>query len=202
MTTTILLARHGQTDSNINGFYMGWSEQDLNEEGYRQAKKLADRLAARPLAAIYTSPLKRTRSTATVIAERHKLELNPMDDLIEVNLGDWQGLHIDEIRQGWPELWKQWRSDPSDVTVPGGESFKKVYERAVRAFKQIVLASRDKTALIVTHDIIVKMIVIHAINAPTGIYRRFNIDNASLSTVELSGNNLKLTRLNDTSHLE
>ncbi len=122
VTTTILLVRHGQTNANAAGFYMGWSDEDLNESGYTQARRLSARLASLPIASIYTSPLRRAYTTAAILAEPHKLELTVLDDLIEIRLGDWQGLHMDEIKRRWPELWQQSRLDPSELTLPNGAS--------------------------------------------------------------------------------
>jgi len=202
MTTTILLIRHGQTRSNVAGYYMGWSEEDLNEVGYIQARKLASRLADSPIAAIYTSPLKRAHTTASLIAEPHGLKVKPLDDLIEIKLGDWQGMHESEIARRWPELWKQSEVDPSVMTMPNGESFRQVVERAVRAFETVVAANRDKRVTIVTHEIVVKILVAHAIGVTYSIYRRIKVDNASLSVVWVTDSSKRLVTLNDTSHFE
>lgn len=202
MTTDILLARHGQTESNTTGFFMGWSNEDLSEVGYVQARGLSSRLASLPLASVYTSPLKRAYNTAAILAEPHNLELNVLDDLIEIRQGDWQGLHIDEISQRWPELWKQSRTDPSEVTMPNGESFQQVTERAVRAFEMIVTANQDKQAVIVTHDVVIRVLVAHVLGATNSIYRRFEIGNASLSIVRVIDGKARLISLNDTSHLD
>jgi broad specificity phosphatase PhoE len=144
MTTTVLLVLHGQTRSNVTGYYMGWSEEDLDEVGYFQARKLASRLADVPIASVYTSPLKRAYTTASLIAEPHKLEVKPLDDLIEIKLGDWQGLHESEIARKWPEMWRQSQIDPSGLAFPNGESFGQVAERAVRAFEMAVAANQGK----------------------------------------------------------
>ena len=82
MSTTVLLVRHGQTESNITGYFMGWSNEDISQLGCAQAHNLSSRLASFPISSIYTSPLKRTVSTARILAEPHKLEPEAMDDLI------------------------------------------------------------------------------------------------------------------------
>jgi broad specificity phosphatase PhoE len=202
MTTTILLVRHGQTDSNISNFYMGWSSEDLNEAGYDQASRLSSRLSSLPVNSVYTSPLRRAYTTAAILAEPHGLKPAVMDDLIEVNLGDWQGLYATEIERRWPEVWRQWRTDPSSVTVPGGESFTQVTERAIRALHRIVASNRGEITAIVTHEVIVKVLVAYALGAPNHIYRRFDINNASLSVVRITGDQYWLAGLNDLSHLE
>jgi len=144
MTTTVFLVRHGQTESNVTGFYMGWSDEDLNEVGYIQARRLASRLAGLPITPVYTSPLQRAYTTAAILAEPHRLEPKALDDLIEIQLGDWQGLHMDEIKRRWAGLWHQWRVDPSNLTLPNGESLSEVTERTISAFARIVGANRGK----------------------------------------------------------
>ena len=201
MTTRIILVRHGQTESNKTGFYMGHSNEDMNETGYSQVQCLSSKLAELPIASIYTSPLRRTLSTASVIARPHKLEPVPVNGLIENYPGDWQGLHKDEIIRKWPELCQQWLTDPTAVTLPNGEKFEEVVERAIRAFDLILEGNEGKHAIIVTHEIIVKVLVIHALGAPSSIYRRFDINNASNSTMRITGNRINIETLNDTSHL-
>lgn len=201
MTTTVLLVRHGQANSNVTGFYMGWSSEDLSEIGYTQARSLSSRLASLPITSVYSSPLQRTCTTAMILAKPHGLEVETSDDLIEIRLGDWQGLHMDEIKQGWPELWQQSRTDPSELTMPNGESFQQVTERAVRIFEKVVAANHGKQVIIVSHEIVVKVLVAYALGVSNSIYRRFEINNASLSVIRVINGNARLITLNDTSHL-
>lgn len=201
MTTTVLLVRHGQTSSNVTGFYMGWSDEDLNEVGYTQARSLSSRLASLPVASVYTSPLRRAYTTAAILAEPHKLELKFSDDLAEIRLGDWQGLHTNEIKRRWPELWQQSRIDPSELTMPNGESFDQVTERAVRAFEMVIKANQGKLVAIVTHDVIIRVLAAYILGVSNSIYRRFEINNTSLSMIEVANNNSRLITLNDISHL-
>lgn len=201
MTTTVLLVRHGQANSNVTGYYMGWSNEDLSEIGYTQVRSLSSRLASLPIASVYSSPLQRTCTTATILAKPHGLEVETSDDIIEIHLGDWQGLHIDEVGQRWPELWQQSRIDPSEITMPNGESFQQVTERAIRGFDKIVAANHGKQVIIVSHEIVVKVLVAHALGVSNSIYRRFEINNASLSAIRVIDGKARLATLNDTSHL-
>ena len=202
MTSTVLLVRHGQTDSNVKGIFMGRSDENINETGHIQAHRLSERLVGSPIATIYASPLRRTRTTAAILATPHSLELETLDDLIEIQTGDWQGLHGGEISQKWPEIWRQSRIDPSDFTMPNGESFHQVTERAVRAYELIVAQNQGKQVVIVTHDIVVRVIVAHILGTSNSIYRRFEIGNASLSQIRLTDGKARLVTLNDTSHLD
>ena len=125
-----------------------------------------------------------------------------MDDLIELGLGDWQGLHMDEIKRRWPDVWQQSRIDPSEVTMPNGESFRQVTERAVRVFESVVRSNPGKQVVIVTHEVVVKVIVAHVLGVSNSMYRRFEVNNASLSVVRVANSNSRLITLNDTSHVE
>lgn len=202
MAMTVFLVRHGQTESNVSGFYMGWSDEDLNERGYIQARRLASRLAGLPIAQIYTSPLRRAYNTAVILAEPHRLEPEAIDNLIEIKFGDWQGLHMDEVKRKWAELWHEWRVDPSNLTLPNGESLKEVTERSLSAFERIVESNQEKQVVIVTHDVVIKVLVAHVLGVSNRIYRRFDISNASLSMIRVLKGNPRLAMLNDMSHLE
>ncbi len=63
-------------------------------------------------------------------------------------------------------------------------------------------ANRGKQAVLVTHDVIAKVLVAHILGASNSIYRRFDISNASLSVIRVISNSSQLAMLNDTSHLE
>ena len=202
MTTTILLIRHGQTEPNVTGLYMGWSDDDLNETGYSQARRLSSSLATLPISSIYASRLRRTYTTATILAEPHKIKPKTSEDFIEIRLGDWQGLSMDVVRQRWPELWQQSRIDPSDITLPNGESFQQVTERAIRGFETVAEANMGKHTAIVTHEIIVKVLIAHVLRATNSIYRRMEIENTSLSMVRIDDGKARLVTLNNMSHLE
>ena len=202
MTTTVLLVRHGQTNSNVTSFFMGWSNEDLSEAGYIQARSLAARLASLPIASVYTSPIQRAYTTALILAKPHNLEVKVLDDLSEIRLGDWQGLYMDEIQQRWPELWQQSRTDPSELTMPNGESFREVTERAVRIFQTVVATNQGRQTVIVTHDIVIRVLVAHVLGVSNSIYRRMEVTNASLSIVRVVDGTARLITLNDTSHLE
>lgn len=202
MTTTVFLVRHGQTESNITGYFVGRSNEDISEVGYTQVRNLSSRLTGLSIASIYTSPLQRTLNTARLLAEPHKLEPVVLDDLIEIGLGDWQGLHRDEISQKWPDIWRQSRIDPSDVALPNGESFQQVTERAVRAFTQIVAENANQQALAVTHDVVIRVLAAHVLGTSNSVYRHMEINNASLTIIRVEDSRTRLVTLNDTAHLD
>ncbi len=202
MTTMVLLVRHGQTDDNVAKKLSGWSDAGLSALGREQALRLSSRLSSAAISAVCTSPLARTASTASILAEPHGLEPVVLRDLIEVRLGDWQGLYEDEIWSKWPDLRRQTMEDPSDVRLPKGESFTELAQRGVQGFEHVVSENAGGRVLVVTHDAVIRVIVAHVLGVSNSIYRRIQVDNASLSTVRAWEEKRLLVTLNDTSHLD
>jgi broad specificity phosphatase PhoE len=134
MTTTILLIRHGETESNalgMQGWHMGWSEEDLNATGFRQAESVALRLAKAPISAVYSSSSKRAMNTSEIIGRYHGLRPVAVPALREINYGDWEGKKRGDMREKYPEIHRQLQTNPMTVTIPGGESFKQVTDRVI-----------------------------------------------------------------------
>jgi len=201
MNTTLLLVRHAQTMSNVNGRYMGWIDEDLSDEGVRQAERLSERLNDRPISAVFSSPLRRALRTAELIALPHNLPVQEMQELGEIRMGQWEGLYAADIQTRFPELWKTWRADPSTIQMPGGESLSEVKERAIHAFERILLRNQGQQVVAVTHDVVARILVAHCLNVSTSIYRRLEVANASLTLIESAKPTYRLRFLNDTAHL-
>lgn len=146
--TRILLVRHGETEWNRTKRAQGQADIELNTEGHRQAAYAAARLADLQLAAVYASDLSRAVETARPIAEAHGLEVITDPDLREVDQGEWEGLSVDEIKSGWPELWGPARHYSAR---PGGESPEAVRERATRALARIAERHPDATVALISH---------------------------------------------------
>src|SRR3972149_8520189 len=108
MVTKIILARHGETEWNLAEIFRGRIDVELNETGLKQAELLGEYLSHTEIEAVYSSPLKRALRTAQAIAQYHRLDVQTSPGLIDLNLGDWQGLSPDvgagEIREGL-DLW-------------------------------------------------------------------------------------------------
>jgi broad specificity phosphatase PhoE len=90
--TTILLARHGESDWNRAKRWQGFADRPLTELGREQAVALADRLRDTELDAIYSSDLHRARETAEIVAGSKGLRVEVVRDLREVDVGSWSGL--------------------------------------------------------------------------------------------------------------
>lgn len=132
---TLLLVRHGETDWNAEGRLQGHTDRPLNEHGRRQARALADRLAADDIDAIYTSDLARARETAEILGERLGLPVESDPDLRERNWGNWEGLTGSE----------------RDRVEYVGEDVEAHGERVVRAVRRIAERHPGQRIVVVTH---------------------------------------------------
>jgi broad specificity phosphatase PhoE len=141
--TTILLARHGETDWNLERRVQGHSDRPLNESGRAQALALADRLSTESLDAVYSSDLARARETAAVIAARHGLDVIETSDLREKDFGSWEGMTDTEIFARFPNAHRGEWGD--------GESRDELADRVVAALKEIAAAHLGGRVLVVTH---------------------------------------------------
>ena len=133
----LLLIRHGQTGDNAAGLILGHRDPPLSDTGRAQAERLAEELRDLPIAAVWTSPLRRARETARIVASPHGLDPIVCDELIESDRGRWEGVAIAQLAQDEPELHAAFlRGDP-DFVFPGGESLRGQRERTRTALTRV-----------------------------------------------------------------
>jgi broad specificity phosphatase PhoE len=147
VATTLVLVRHAETDWNRERRFQGRADLPLNEAGREQARALAGRLRTEPVTAVYTSPLRRALETAEIVAARLGLEPRALDALLEIDVGAWEGLTIDEVRARYPERFDvDWRSGWED-----GETYDELVERVVPALLELGRRHDCGHVLAVTH---------------------------------------------------
>jgi broad specificity phosphatase PhoE len=147
--TTILLARHGETDWNRDKRFQGHADPPLNEAGREQARELAAALAADDLAAVYSSPLRRAFETAEIVAAPHGLKPVRIDALREVDVGSWQGLTRTEVEERFPEQFARWLQH--EQGWQDGESYEEMGHRVVTGLLELAQAHAGERILAVTH---------------------------------------------------
>ncbi len=147
--TTLLLARHGETDWNSERRWQGHADQPLNEAGRAQARELAETLVGRPIDAIYTSDLSRARETAEIIAARLGQSVTTDARLREVDVGDWSGRLWSELQESEPEAAARWQAGLKAWN--GGESYEEMGTRVVAAVLELAARHPGQTVLIVSH---------------------------------------------------
>jgi broad specificity phosphatase PhoE len=170
--TTILLARHGETDWNVERRVQGHSDTPLNETGRAQALALAEALDGAELDAVYSSDLARALDTAQVVADRLGLPVSMLPELRERHFGSWEGLTDDEIFARFPAA--------KSGSWGDGETKEEMRQRVLEALQRIARDHPGGSVLVVTHGGPVRALLVEC-----GLDGRGPIGNCSLYEVRL-----------------
>jgi probable phosphoglycerate mutase len=201
--TTTLLLRHGVTRHTLEKRFcgVGGADPELTELGVRQAKAAARRLAAGHIDFVVSSPMRRARETAAVVADSLGLTVQVVEGLAECAFGEWEGLTFAEVRDRWPDRLLAWFQDPA-LAPPGGESLVAVRERVAAARAELLEAHAGRTMLVVSHVTPIKLTVLDALASPIATLHRMEMVPASLTEVRwYDGGMASMLRFNDIAHL-
>jgi broad specificity phosphatase PhoE len=198
----IILVRHGETDWNAAGIFRGRADVDLNDIGMRQAEMLGEYLSGDKIDSVYSSPLKRAVKTAQAVAGRQVLEVNIVQNLIDFDCGEWQGLSRQEVRERYPELYQDWADLPEQVSMPRGESLEDVRKRAWPFIEDVVLKCGEGRVVLVSHRVVNKVLICAMLGLDNSHFWNIRLDNCGITRFSYEGNRLILTRHNDTACLQ
>jgi len=201
--TRLILARHGETLANREFRYVGARDYLLSERGRLQAEQLAETLSVLPIAAVYSSPLQRAYNTAESIAAKHALVVQVLSGLREGNFGSWEGMSRAEVLTRSPEdeqLLLAWERDPN-LAPPGGESFARIYERALMTVEQLAQVHVEQTIVLVSHVGVIKALLCAALGTSLTSSSRIFLDPATISVVDWHPLYPLLRLLNSHAHL-
>ena len=200
----LYLIRHGATPNNrarpprLQGRR---TDPGLSEEGLREAQRTGRTLAESPIDAVYASPLLRARQTAEAIAAPHQLPVQTVDDLIEVDVGDWEGRPWDEIQRTNPEEYRLFMSDASVHAYLGGETLTVVRDRVIPAFEELLAKNVGRSIVAVAHNVVNRVYLAHLLNLPLKGYRSVPQDNCGLNVLRYRDGKAKLVTVNNVAHL-
>lgn len=153
----VLLVRHGESESNATGrFACHTWDPLLTEKGRRQAVKLAAQLKMAPIKHLVSSPLMRARQTIQPLSETTGLSPLVLEDLSEVNLGQWDGLSVADLEQSHDSTFKAWRRDPEINPPPDGESILTVGRRVLACLEEFVTTHESGLTVATTHSDCIK----------------------------------------------
>ncbi len=189
--TTLVLVRHGATAHTAEKRFsggLGGSDPGLTEEGRAQVRATAEWLQpmAPEIDAIVSSPMRRTRESAEILASflGHEVELE--DGLVEMEFGTWEGLTSGEVEQQFPDELSSWLGDP-ECSPGGGESFRSVEKRVLAGRDRLLSSYAGKTVVAVTHVTPIKVLVADALRAPLDALFRMELAAASVTVVSWFG---------------
>jgi len=164
-TTTVWLVRHGVPD-DVDGRCYGRFDPPLSAEGIRQAKTVATGLAKESISHIYSSSLRRALDTARIVAEPHGLTVQTMDELAEIDFGQFDGLTYEEIEKRSPDVFRLWMTRPTEIQFPNGESFREMSLRVTSSFDRLLSRHRNQSIAVVAHAGVIRIILCRALSIP------------------------------------
>ena len=197
------LVRHGETEWNKLGRFQGQYDTRLNDAGLEQARVIA--LAAREwdLSAIYASPLSRTMQVASEIGGPLGLPINTREGLMELGLGELEGVTGEEMRAGWPQVFDTWNSTPELVAMPGGESLATLEERSWQVILELQGAhSSEDNLAVISHNFTIRAICGKVLGIPLANFHRLRLSLGSVSVFEMDTRGPRLLTYNSTCHLQ
>jgi broad specificity phosphatase PhoE len=198
--TELILARHGQTEWNVEEVFRGRIDVELNQTGRRQAELLAESLSGQKIEAVYSSPLKRALKTAEAVARRHRLKVEVSPGLIDSDFGQWQGLSLREVKEKYNQLYEQWAESPQLVKIPGGESLDAVRERALQVVNG-VMAKHGGAVVLVSHRVVNKVLICALLGLDNSHFWNIKQDVGGTTVFSSQNGRFVLTKHNDTSYL-
>ena len=193
----LLLIRHGENDYVKTGKLAGRIPGvHLNEKGQKQAQALGEALQDVLIKAVYSSPLERAMETALPIAKSHKLTILQEPDLMDVDVGKWQGKSLKMLRL--TKVWKIVQSAPSRFRFPEGESFPEAQTRYVNTLERIIQKHHKPQDIVavVFHADPIKLAVAHLLGMPLDHFQRLSCDTGSLTALHVGDASANLIKLN------
>jgi alpha-ribazole phosphatase len=183
--TRFWLIRHGEPAEEARHRCYGSLDVGLSETGRAQMAQVAEYLESEPVAAIYTSPRSRAIESARILGAVASCSIEIIDDLREIDFGDFEGLEYDEIAARYPGLYKQWMETPTEIEFPNGESFSAMRVRVLRAFDVILREREGQTVAIVSHGGVNRILLAWALQMPDNCIFRLAQDYAAINLLEL-----------------
>lgn len=198
MTTTLLLARHGQTVWHAENRYAGVSDIALTDRGRAQAEALGRWAAAHPADAIWTSPVSRAVITADPACRVLGLTPHREPDLRECDFGVVEGRTLAEFAAEHPKAAEAFRADPVAHPFPGAEDPRAAAERGAAALRRIAAAHDGERVLVVAHNTLLRLVLCRLLSIPLSEYRRVfpRLRNAAVSEIRMAQGSAALLSLN------
>ena len=203
-TCWLYLVRHGATDNNrarpprLQGRR---TDPGLSDAGFQQARLTGSYLQSCRLDAVYSSPLLRARQTAEEIARPQQLSVEVAEDLVEVDVGQWEGRAWDEIERTDPEAYRAFMADASVNPYLGGEDLRTVHERVVPAFERLMSANVGRVIAAAAHNVVNRVYLAPLLGLPLAGYRQVPQDNCGINLLRYRDGKVKAVTVNAVLHL-
>jgi broad specificity phosphatase PhoE len=200
--TTLFLVRHGQTGWNKEGIFRGTKDVPLDAVGKEEALSVGKRLKEEGITAVFSSPLSRAKETAEAIARFHKIEVQLLAGLIDLNFGEWEGQSLEAVKKRYPDLYQQWLQAPHEVIFPGGEGLDVVRSRVMGAVEGIIERHPQEVVVLVSHRVVLKVLICALLVLDNSHFWNIGQDTAAINCFQHRDGTWTCNFLNDTCHLK
>jgi broad specificity phosphatase PhoE len=203
MSLTLYFLRHGQTTlSREDNFCGSGLDPELTPEGLEMAEAFAAVYREKQWAAIFTSCLKRSISTAQPLCEALGASLQTRAELNEIGYGQWEGLSKEAVERKFHDDYISWQADPAWHAPTGGELAVTIAQRGSRIVTEIRERFDGGNILVVSHKATIRIILCSLMGIDVGRFRyRLGCPVGGLSVVEFTSHGPLLHTLADRSHL-
>jgi broad specificity phosphatase PhoE len=200
--TTLFLVRHGRTGWNKEQIFRGTKDIPLDEVGKEEAVLVGERLKGERVTAVYSSPLARARETAAAIARFHRIDVQVMAGLNDLNFGAWEGESLAEVKKKYPDLYRQWLETPHRVIFPGGEGLEAVSTRAMKVVEEICKRHPQDTVALVSHRVVLKVLICALLGLDNSHFWNIGQDTTAVNCFQYKNGRWIVALLNDACHLK
>lgn len=193
--TKLLIIRHGQSIGNLERRFLGHTDLDLSELGYKQASIVTEYLKNEKIDIIYSSDLKRAYNTVKPIAECRNLKIIKSERLREIYAGEWENGDYEYLSKNFSDEYEKWKNDIGNACCNGGESVIELQDRVYEEVLKIAKENIGKTVCIGTHATPIRTLCakIEGIKKDD-MYKVPWATNASVTTVTYDGKELKIVK--------
>jgi broad specificity phosphatase PhoE len=202
MTTSIYLIRHGQTAWNKEEIFRGRTDVPLDEIGLKQAELAGQYFRTMEIHRIYSSTLSRAWETAQKIAQFLNLKVQPLEGILDMSFGKWEGQSHGDIQKYDSEIYRQWREEPHLVRLPGGESLDDVKVRAMAALEEVIQKHSGKTLILVSHRVVCKVLICAILGLDNSHFWQITQDTTAINLIQHREGKYILSLMNETCHLK
>jgi broad specificity phosphatase PhoE len=194
--TTLYIVRHGQSEGSRSDVY--GTDPDLTKKGVHQAQETAKLFASIPLDRVVASHLKRAQHMAAIIAARHALPVETVEDLHEPEYGKLEGRNRKEVKDQYKERFHQRQAltEPERMRfklVEDMESDEEAWMRFLGALTRLAEANPRQTLLVISHVPLMKLLLLHL-----GFATRKQLDGESIGNggyIQIASNGKEVSLL-------
>ena len=193
--TRILLIPAAQTDWHDQFRLAGDMDLPLNDAGVRLAESVAAAVAPAAPEVIHCGNDEPARQTARIIGGRLQRKVKPHKAFREIDLGVWEGLTLDEFKERFAKVHRQWRADPLTIEPPEGESVPALTNRLLSGLARIVKKrAKAETIALVIGRYAWASLVCRIVDGHYGSFWDFIDEEPAWREIETSADELKARR--------